>query len=82
MSNFTESSRQKWMSSNTFEHINAGSLQRIADATEKMAFRYDELIREKTRLQELEQFWRSRIHKLERRVASLRGYITRLKKKK
>jgi hypothetical protein len=37
MATLREASKQKWTSKNTIEHINAGSLQRIADATEAMA---------------------------------------------
>lgn len=37
MADFKDSSRGSWTSGSTVEHINAGSLQRIADAAERQA---------------------------------------------
>ncbi len=47
MADFRGDSREVWTSAKTVEHINAGSLQRIADATELMARRHLDLIRER-----------------------------------
>jgi hypothetical protein len=81
MANLRESSEREWESSQSTEHINAGSLQRIADATEAMAENYIELQNDRDR-----NFrWYKNEHelrrKLERQNSSLRGVITRLKKK-
>jgi len=79
--NLRESSKRDFTSSNTIEHINAGSLQRIADATEAMAHRYNDLISEKDRYK---RWYDSKVEYsayLEKKISGLRGYITRLKKK-
>ena len=47
MGNFRQISRQEWSAADTVESINAGSLQRIADATEAMAKGHVELARER-----------------------------------
>ena len=62
MATLKESSVKNWTSNRTIEHINAGSLQRIADAWESTAKSLVELI--DTR---------------DRKVANLRGQITKLK---
>ena len=62
------------------ERLTVGCLQRIADATEKMAHNYQQLITERDRYERwYEQEKRSR-QALERRVAALRGRITKLLK--
>jgi len=80
MSTMRERSKQEWTGNPNRDDINAGSLQRIADATEKMAQRYDDLLssREyyKARCADLER----RNNSLLRRLAALRGVITRLKR--
>lgn len=62
-----------------YEEINAGSLQRIADATEAMARGYLELIAERN-------YWKTRCERAEaslrssaRTASALRGVITKLK---
>lgn len=66
---------------NSIDHINCGSLQRIADATEKMAGNYtalqNELDRYKTYYRELSERLASR----DKTISSLKGQITKLKKK-
>ena len=42
--NMRELSRKEFTSNGTVEHINCGSLQRIADALEKVAINYDLLL--------------------------------------
>lgn len=79
MPNFREASRQNWDGANTVEHINAGSLQRIADATELMAKRHTELIRERDNY---ERMWRTataRAQTTERRLSAAKGQITKLR---
>lgn len=62
------------------DHVNCGSLQRIADATEKMARNY-------TELQNRCDYYKLNFHstldalkKRDRTIAALRGQITKLKK--
>jgi predicted nucleic acid-binding Zn-ribbon protein len=66
---------------NNIEHINCGSLQRIADATERMAGNYtalqNELDRYKTYYRELSE----RLARRDKTISSLKGQITKLKKK-
>lgn len=81
MANLREGSRQDWLHTGPVEHTNAGSLQRIADATEKIAINYDSLLRAKQSAEEGRDYWRGRADKLERRISALKGVITRLKRK-
>lgn len=65
----------------SLEQINTGALLRIADATEKMASRYTELLNETERLKRREDEQRSAINRLYRRISSLKGVITKLRRK-
>ena len=79
MTTLRGSSVKNWTGNGTVEDINAGSLQRIADATELIAKRYAELIRERD---DFERRWRStetRAQVLERRLSAAKGQITRLR---
>ncbi len=80
MATLQDSSRKSWTSNNTIEHINAGSLQRIADATEKMAHNHIQLIEELDRYKGMYHRGLNCQVKLEHQIAGLRGYISRLKK--
>lgn len=80
MSTFRDSSRQNWNTRCTVEDINAGSLQRIADACELMAKNYSELIDERNRWRRWHDEEQERRIALERRNAALRGVITKMKK--
>lgn len=74
-------SKRTWTSSeNTLESINAGSLQRIADATERMAQRHTELIRERDDYEHRYKAAIAREQRLERQLAASRGQITKLRK--
>lgn len=64
----------------TLEEINTGSLQRIADALEKVALNYDALLRSKKKAEELSGLRRHRLTIAEHRIAGLLGYIRRLKR--
>lgn len=81
MATFRENSKNEWRGNSSIEHINAGSLQRIADAMEKMSVKYTALLDHiewyKRRLRE-EQ---NTNNHLTRSNQSLRGQITKLKKK-
>jgi hypothetical protein len=65
----------------TDSQLQTGALLRIADATEKMAQRHTELIDERDRYKRWynEQF--QSIGKRDKTIASLRGQITKLKKR-
>ena len=81
MGNFRQASKDhNWTSSDSTEHINAGSLQRIADATEMMAKNYVNMQQERDNYQKWYRERGLRIDELQRSKASLRGQITKLKK--
>ena len=86
MSYIKDESRKNWThdeSKNvTFSEINTGALLRIADAVEKMAERYTELIRDKEFLEVRVKGLRERNEFLERSNASLRGHLRSAKKVK
>lgn len=73
-------SKKTWTSDeNTLASINAGSLQRIADATELMARRHTELIRERDNYERYYREAQQRNQQLERRLAAAKGQITKLR---
>lgn len=80
MANLREASKDTWIGNGTIEHINAGSLQRIADATEAMSKNYVGLQSTCDWYKKNYREEQERRQKLERRLNSLKGYITRLKK--
>jgi len=63
------------------EQIKIGSLQRIADATEKMASNYTQLQNERDLYKRWYEAKNVHIKKLEHSNAALRGHIKRLKKR-
>lgn len=81
---FREESRVNYTSDHggnlTKEELKLGSLLRIADATEKMAANYAALQRERDRYLEWYENSQKSNARLRRSVASLRGYIARLKR--
>lgn len=81
MSTTREASRRDWRSQDNVADINAGSLQRIADATEAMSKDY---LAMKRRAENFEEYYRSEIRRcsaLQRSNAALRGVITRMRRK-
>lgn len=82
MSTLKDISKQTWTGTNKIEEINAGSFQRIADATEKMASSYDALREERDRWKRWAEDYHQRIKRLERSRSALRGVITRIKHEK
>lgn len=80
MSTLREASRKTWASSNSIESINAGSLQRIADAAERMATHHTELIRQRDHYEAQAKTLGAEVDRLTRQRNSLRGVITRLKR--
>ena len=81
--NHREASTQQWRITGdraTVQEIDSGSLQRIADATEKMAASYDRVREERDRYEGYYTSQRDRANRLELRIRALRGVITRLKR--
>ena len=81
--NMKEASAKIWNAPDnpTLEYINAGSLQRIADAAEKMALSYNQLLADAERYQRWWKEEQRRREHAERRAVALAGHITRLRKK-
>lgn len=76
-----EASRKVWNSSTlpSLNQIDSGSLQRIADAVEKVALNYASLISERNYCKErAERLWQQN-QKLRRSYSALRANFTRLK---
>lgn len=85
MSNtYKQLSQQEWIPSNgtTRDAVNAGSLQRIADAVELMAKRHQELMADLDRYKRWYEDCQTRLRRAERRIAALKGATTRLRKSK
>ena len=64
----------------THEQVNVGSLQRIADATELMAKNYSTLVFERNSFENLYKAERVDNERMARRIAALKGVITKLKR--
>jgi hypothetical protein len=82
---FKKESRKDWVAADGAkpdnEQLRLGCLQRIADATEKMAESYDRMRDSRDWYKSLHESARKREDKLERRIRSLKGVITRMKSK-
>lgn len=84
MSNLRQLSRDEYRANDDIpnrDELKLGTLQRIADATELMAKRYTDLIRERDMYKQFCEDKSRYAGKLERRNAALRGQITKLRKK-
>jgi hypothetical protein len=80
--NQREASKKDWAANGiSMEEINSGSLQRIADATEKMAASYDSLRTDRDYWKAACERAREREAMKDFRIRSLRGVITRMKRK-
>lgn len=83
--NQREASKQNWNlftdGHPTIQEINSGSLQRIADATELMASNYTRLQNELQWMKESKERQRLEATRLFNQVRTLKGVITKLKKK-
>lgn len=64
---------------NTYEAIQAGCLQRIADATEVMARRFNDLIAENESLKRTNEYLRGSLNAAQNEVRGKKGQITKLK---
>lgn len=69
------------LQSATFEEIQTGALQRIADATELMAGNYVKLQKDKEMYERWYLECRERNLTLNRRISALQGVITKMKKR-
>jgi hypothetical protein len=76
---FRDDSKGNWTSTGTVESINAGSLQRIADATEKMAGSYIALQADRDRYKKWYEERGEVVAQRNATIAGLRGHNTRLK---
>lgn len=65
----------------TIEQLSFGLLQRIADATEAMANEYSKLLRERDMYAGWYRQGREQIAKRDNTIRSLKGHITKLKRK-
>lgn len=86
LKNFRSQSRDvQWAhdadKTSSLEQINCGSLLRIADAAEKMALRFTELIDANKRLQNHVDQLRKLAEVRRRQTGAAKGQITKLKKK-
>lgn len=79
MTDQRQASRHNWNSGDTIEDINAGSLQRIADACETMCRDRETLERDYRYVCRSLDEYRSDMQRLMRKNAALRGVITKLK---
>lgn len=82
---YRDGSRINWGSNKpgmTLEQINTGCLLRIADASEKMALRHADLIRDRDYFERECRRLESENDALRRSNASLRGHLKRAKAKK
>lgn len=84
MADFIENSKKTWASdgTTTTEHINVGSLQRIAAATELMTTNYSQLIFNVEHYKIMSKANYDLYKKSLRTIAALRGVITKLKRKR
>ena len=81
MANQREQSKKDWESRDTSEDLQLGCLQRIADASEKMASNYTQLQKD---LDYYKNGYKVRweiIEKKNKSISALRGQITKLKNK-
>lgn len=81
MANQREHSKQNWTSAGTIEEVNAGSLQRIADATEVMAGNFIALQNDRDLYKRWWKEDQETIVMLSRQVSALKGVITKMKRK-
>lgn len=80
MDDFRESSKKRWNSGSSVEHINAGSLQRIADAMELSCKDREKLERDYAYMRKARDLAQARADRLTRSNSALRGVIKRMKR--
>lgn len=81
-----EFSRREWSTANTLDSVNAGSLQRIADATENMAAGWIALTadrdRYKSSYEDERDHYRAYRKKADAQIRALKGVIAKMKKQR
>lgn len=75
-----EDSKKEWTSNATGEDIQLGCLQRIADATEKMATNHVKLQSDYDYMRKERDRYKQLYYAEQKRCSTLKGWITRLKK--
>ena len=82
MDNVSNQSRAGWIFDEPIPAVlSLGCLQRIADATEKMAGNYTQLQSDRDWFKSRNEELRKSNSRMARRIAALQGVITKLKKK-
>lgn len=82
MPTLKEQSQKNWNTSdNSVGILNAGSLQRIADATELMAKNFLALQSEVETYKRQKEYWMTLAEDRGKTISAMRGVITKLKKK-
>mgnify|MGYP000706361046 FL=1 len=76
-----EQSKKDWESRDTSEDLQLGCLQRIADATEKMASNYQRMENDLAMYKRWYKEKCETVNNRDRSISNLRGQITKLKKK-
>ena len=79
MSTIQEDSRKAWTSGSSLPDINAGSLQRIAAATEAMAVNHIQLQRQRDMYEQMYRGEMNRRRAVERQLSAAKGQITKLR---
>lgn len=76
-------SKKEWYTTGNIstEQLQLGAIMRIADATEKIAQNYSSLIEERDRYKRWYNEGSEERRRLERRISSLKGVITKIKKR-
>lgn len=73
--NIREHSRKNFIAEFTYEAINAGSLQRIADAVEKVAISHIQMEQQLDELKKQKEYWRAKAETLQRSVNAYKGLV-------
>lgn len=81
MSTLKELSKNNFTGNNTIINVSLGCLQRIADATEKMASNYQKMENDLAYYKRMHADASETIRNLIKSISSLRGQNTKLKKK-
>lgn len=76
-----EQSKMEWEGRGTAEDLQLGCLQRIADASEKMAGNYIQLQNDRDWYKKRYYEQQESMNKLHRTISALKGVITKMKKK-
>lgn len=81
MNTLRQESKKDWTSAGNLEHINAGSLQRIADATEKMARNFTSLQEDLDLYKRWYEQEKARVKVRDNQIRGLKGALTKANRK-